>query len=67
MLIRGAFFACTMSQFLEDDLLTSAVIGAKVAEVFEPEVLKKRMTEYFPLIMGAALFVLVVGGLPDTG
>ena len=41
MLIRGGVFHVhTMSQFLEDDLLTGA-IERKVAEVFEPEVLKK--------------------------
>ena len=41
MLIRGdVFHIHTMSQFLEDDLLTGA-IERKVAEVFEPEVLKK--------------------------
>jgi len=41
MLIRGdVFHVHTMSQFLEDDLLTGA-IERKVAEVFEPEVLKK--------------------------
>lgn len=39
MLIRGEVFHIhTMSQFLEDDLLTGA-IERKVAEVFEPEVL----------------------------
>ena len=42
MLIRGDIFHVhTMSQFLEDDLLTGA-IERKVAEVFEPEVLEKR-------------------------
>ena len=42
MLIRGeVFHVHTMSQFLEDDLLTGA-IERKVAEVFEPEVLKKK-------------------------
>jgi len=42
MLIRGeVFHVHTMSQFLEDDLLTGA-IERKVAEVFEPEVLEKR-------------------------
>ena len=41
MLIRGDIFHVhTMSQFLEDDLLTGA-IERKVAEVFEPEVLEK--------------------------
>ena len=41
MLIRGdVFHIHTMSQFLEDDLLTGS-IERKVAEVFEPEVLKK--------------------------
>ncbi|MEC8243903.1 MAG: Na+/H+ antiporter subunit E [Verrucomicrobiota bacterium] len=41
MLIRGDIFHVhTMSQFLEDDLLTGA-IERKVAEVFEPEVLAK--------------------------
>ena len=41
MLIRGdVFHVHTMSQFLEDDLLTGA-IERKVAEVFEPEVLAK--------------------------
>ena len=39
MLIRGkVFHVHTMSQFLEDDLLTGS-IEKKVAEVFEPEVL----------------------------
>jgi len=42
MLIRGdVFHVHTMSQFLEDDLLEGA-IERKVAEVFEPEVLKKK-------------------------
>lgn len=42
MLIRGdVFHVHTMSQFLEDDLLEGA-IERKVAEVFEPEVLKLR-------------------------
>ena len=42
MLIRGdVFHIHTMSQFLEDDLLTGA-IERKVAEVFEPEVLSKK-------------------------
>jgi len=42
MLIRGDIFHVhTMSQFLEDDLLTGN-IERKVAEVFEPEVLEKR-------------------------
>ena len=42
MLIRGDIFHVhTMSQFLEDDLLTGA-IERKVAEVFEPEVLENR-------------------------
>ena len=42
MLIRGdVFHVHTMSQFLEDDLLEGA-IERKVAEVFEPEVLKPR-------------------------
>ena len=42
MLIRGDIFHVhTMSQFLEDDLLTGA-IERKVAEVFEPEVLESR-------------------------
>ena len=41
MLIRGDIVHVhTMSQFLEDDLLEGA-IESKVAEVFEPEVLKK--------------------------
>ena len=41
MLIReDVFHVHTMSQFLEDDLLTGS-IERKVAEVFEPEVLKK--------------------------
>ena len=41
MLIRGDIVHVhTMSQFLEDDLLEGA-IERKVAEVFEPEVLKK--------------------------
>ena len=41
MLIRkDVFHVHTMSQFLEDDLLSGA-IEQKVAEVFEPEVLKK--------------------------
>ena len=35
------FHVHTMSQFLEDDLLTGA-IERKVAEVFEPEVLESR-------------------------
>ena len=39
---RGDIFHVhTMSQFLEDDLLTGA-IERKVAEVFEPEVLSKK-------------------------
>ena len=42
MLIRGdVFHVHTMSQFLEDDLLEGA-IERKVAEVFEPEILKPR-------------------------
>jgi multicomponent Na+:H+ antiporter subunit E len=42
MLIRGDILHVhTMSQFLEDDLLEGA-IERKVAEVFEPEVLKPR-------------------------
>ena len=42
MLIRGdVFHVHTMSQFLEDDLLEGA-IERKVAEVFEPDVLKPR-------------------------
>ena len=42
MLIRGdVFHVHTMSQFLEDDLLEGA-IERKVAEVFEPDVLKER-------------------------
>ena len=42
MLIRGdVFHVHTMSQFLEDDLLEGA-IEKKVAEVFEPEVLKTK-------------------------
>ena len=42
MLIRGdVVHVHTMSQFLEDDLLEGA-IERKVAEVFEPEVLKNR-------------------------
>jgi len=42
MLIRGSeFHVHTMSQFLEDDLLEGA-IEEKVAQVFEPEVLKKK-------------------------
>ena len=42
MLIRDdVFHIHTMSQFLEDDLLTGA-IERKVAEVFEPGVLKKK-------------------------
>lgn len=42
MLIRGdVFHVHTMSQFLEDDLLTGG-IEKRVAEVFEPEVLKSR-------------------------
>lgn len=41
MLIRGqVFHVHTMSQFLEDDLLTGS-IERKVAEVFEPEILSK--------------------------
>ena len=41
MLIRGdVFHVHTMSQFLEDDLLEGA-IERKVAEVFEPDVLKR--------------------------
>jgi multicomponent Na+:H+ antiporter subunit E len=41
MLIRGdVFHVHTMSQFLEDDLLEGA-IERKVAEVFEPNVLKR--------------------------
>jgi multicomponent Na+:H+ antiporter subunit E len=41
MLIRGDIFHVhTMSQFLEDDLLTGG-IERKVAEVFEPSVLSK--------------------------
>ncbi len=42
MLIRGdVFHVHTMSQFLEDDLLSGG-IERKVAEVFEPGVLKKK-------------------------
>ena len=42
MLIRGdTFHVHTMSQFLEDDLLSGG-IERKVAEVFEPEVLSKK-------------------------
>ena len=42
MLIRGdVFHIHTMSQFLEDDLLTGG-IEIKVAEVFEPEVLPQK-------------------------
>jgi len=42
MLIRGdVFHIHTMSQFLEDDLLEGA-IERKVAEVFEPEILRPR-------------------------
>ena len=42
MLIRGdVFHVHTMSQFLEDDLLEGA-IEQKVAEVFEPEILKPK-------------------------
>ena len=42
MLIRGdVFHIHTMSQFLEDDLLTGE-IERKVAEVFEPEVLLQK-------------------------
>ncbi len=42
MLIRGdVFHVHTMSQFLEDDLLEGG-IERKVAEVFEPEVLKSK-------------------------
>lgn len=42
MLIRGdVFHVHTMSQFLEDDLLEGA-IERKVAEVFEPDVLKRK-------------------------
>ncbi len=42
MLIRGdVFHVHTMSQFLEDDLLSGG-IERKVAEVFEPELLKKK-------------------------
>ena len=42
MLIRGDIFHVhTMSQFLEDDLLEGG-IERKVAEVFEPEVLKSK-------------------------
>jgi multicomponent Na+:H+ antiporter subunit E len=42
MLIRGdVFHVHTMSQFLENDLLEGA-IERKVAEVFEPEVLKPK-------------------------
>ena len=42
MLIRGdVFHVHTMSQFLEDDLLEGA-IERKVAEVFEPEILKPK-------------------------
>ena len=41
MLVRGDIIHVhVMSQFLEDDLL-QGVIERKVAEVFEPEVLKK--------------------------
>jgi len=41
MLIRGDIIHVhVMSQFLEDDLLEGA-IERKVAEIFEPEVLKK--------------------------
>ncbi|MDB3957912.1 Na+/H+ antiporter subunit E [Opitutales bacterium] len=42
MLIRGdVFHVHTMSQFLEDDLMEGA-IERKVAEVFEPDVLKRK-------------------------
>jgi hypothetical protein len=42
MLIRGdVFHVHTMSQFLEDDLLEGA-IERKVAEVFEPDGLKRK-------------------------
>ena len=42
MLIRGdVFHVHTMSQFLEDDLLEGA-IEQKVAEIFEPEILRKK-------------------------
>ena len=42
MLVRGdVFHVHTMSQFLEDDLLQGA-IEKKVAEVFEPEILKPK-------------------------
>ena len=42
MLIRGdVLHVHTMSQFLEDDLLEGA-IERKVAEVFEPDVLKRK-------------------------
>ena len=41
MLVRGAMIHVhVMSQFLEDDLFEGA-IERKVAEIFEPEVLKK--------------------------
>ena len=42
MLIRGdVFHVHTMSQFLEEDLLEGA-IERKVAEIFEPEILRKK-------------------------
>jgi len=42
MLIRGdVFHVHTMSQFLEDDLLEGA-IERKVAEIFEPEILRTK-------------------------
>ncbi len=63
MLIRGdVFHVHTMSQFLEDDLLEGA-IERKVAEVFEPDVLKRRkktMKEWFAIIMGASLLILMI-------
>ena len=65
MLIRGdVFHVHTMSQFLEDDLFRGCDREEEVAEVFEPDVLKprrrKKMKEWFAIIMGASLLVLMV-------
>ena len=38
----------------------TGVIERKVAEVFEPEVLSKKMTHWFAIVMGASSFVLMI-------
>ena len=60
MLIRGdVFHVHTMSQFLEDDLLEGA-ISAKWL-VFEPDAFKRKtVKEWFAIIMGASLLVLMI-------